>query len=75
MGRIITVILLGVGLFFAGAWQFGLLDSGPDIKTPDSRQVKTEISKLGADLYAAVDWPEIKPATRVGGMKVAIKSV
>ncbi len=82
MFRVLFVIALGTGLFFAGAWQLGLLEKGPgDGVTPETTTVEvTDISKLGGDLYKADPYPAIVIPTRgesnpiiVSGMMNAIE--
>ena len=54
MGRIFLVMVAGAVLFFAAAWQLGLLDSITDPKEPPSPTAPKEaadISTLGDDLY------------------------
>jgi WD40 repeat protein len=78
MARILLVMAAGAALFFAAAWQLGLLESTPNpVRNTAETSAKTVTpkDKLGADLYVAGAFPEIElpkgsadPVTLIGVM-------
>jgi WD40 repeat protein len=67
MKQFILVILLGAGLFIAGAWQLGLPPFGGEVVEDTSRgKVEPRVappSELGGDLYQARQAPKVDLVT------------
>src|ERR1043165_2678845 len=58
MGRILGILGLGVGLFLAGAWAFGLFGPSSDGVGSHKQEKKvTPEAQLGSDLYVAESFP------------------
>jgi WD40 repeat protein len=66
MVRILIVVALGAGLFFAAAWYLGLLDftepSAPHVA--QQREETASEDQLGDFLYKPGPYPEVEKATR-----------
>ena len=63
MGKFLVIVMLGVALFFSGAWALGLFDSRPTNVTETSRNTVasvTPLEDLGTDLYAAKKFQPIE---------------
>jgi WD40 repeat protein len=78
MGRIVMVMILGAALFFAGAWQLGLLEKSTDSVKRNDEEASipvAAIETLGADLYAAEKFPEIHVRERKGRDPIVVPGI
>jgi WD40 repeat protein len=66
MAKFIAILVLGVALFFSGAWALGLFDEVRPINTSElQEEVKVpSLKELGPDLYEAAAFQPIPPMQR-----------